>query len=129
MLAARGTSVTNNHTSLVDATVLVVVRDILVGQDLAQTISEARPEARVIVVTSLEDAVAALADVQAVALTFIAAEPEALTASPLAQALADRGAKVVLMGTWADQRSVVKSWKRLPLPFTSEHVRDVIAAG
>lgn len=119
---------TDNKTAAANASFLIVARDVLVGQDLAQTIADNRPRARVIIVTTLEDAIGALKDVATIEIAFIAAEPEALACSSVGPAVAMRGGQVVLLGAWADQLPATASWKLLPSPFTTEDVRGVIAA-
>ena len=111
-----------------DPVFLVVVRDVVVGQDLAQIIVDDHPTARVIVVSSLGAAVPALAEVAAVEVAFVAAEPQVFATSPLAGDLVVRGGKVVLMGLWDDAAPPLASWKMLPFPFTTDDVRGVIAA-
>lgn len=110
------------------AVFLVVERDVLVGQDLAQAITEDHPSAKVIVVPSLEDAVVAVADVDSIQIAFVGAEPQALSASPLAQGLAMRGGLVVLTGLWPERVHTPAGWKMLPFPFTTDDVRGVMAA-
>lgn len=107
---------------------LIVVGDAVVGLDLADIIAEAQPQAEVIVVTTLGAAVAALADVASVDIAFIAAEPEDFERSSLARCLAERGGQVVLMGVMATHSAPVARWRLLPFPFSTEHVRRLIAA-
>lgn len=106
---------------------LIVVSDVIVGQDLAQTISDEHPDAEIIVVTTLDAAVTALAAVPFVGVAFIAADPERLARSQLNRILAGQGAQVVLMGLWTDQAPKVAGWKLLPFPFTTETVRGLLS--
>lgn len=77
----------------VEKAFLIVVRDVVVGQDLAQTITDDRPKARVIISPSLEEAVTALRDVSAVEMAFVAADPGVFEHSALADALRRGAAK------------------------------------
>lgn len=120
---------TDNKTASDMATFLIVVREVVVGQDLAETIAEDRPNARVIIVATLEDALVSLADVATLEIAFIAADPAVLESSRLTPALAARGGQVVLMGVWADHPPATSSWKLLPFPFTTEDVLRLMAAG
>lgn len=118
---------TDNYPGSLRGAFVIVVRDVLVGQDLAQTIAEDRPEAPVIVATSLQGALVAMHEVATVEAAFVAADPKEFARSPLAFALAECGAQVVLMGLWADEPLPVTGWKRLRYPFTSDDVRGVIS--
>lgn len=125
--ATKGSKLTENRTSPRDKVFLVIVRDVLVGQDLAQTILDEYPAAHVIVVASPEDAMVALADVTAIEIAFVAAEPQTFDASPLERALVIRQGKVVLMGSWSDTGFPLASWRMLPFPFTTADVRCMFA--
>lgn len=106
---------------------LIVVSDVVVGQDLAQAICEDHPQAEIVVATSLDEAVGALGAVPFVGVAFIAAEPEKLERSRLYRVLSAQGAQVVLMGLWTDQAPKAAGWKLLPFPFTTDNVRGLLA--
>lgn len=114
---------TNVTTTPVEQVFLILVGDVLVGQDLAQTIADDRPHARVIIAASLDSAATVLRDEAAVEIAFIEAQPLALQGSALAPILADRGAQIVLLGLWSEDAPPVPNWKTLPFPFTTDDVR------
>ena len=116
-----------NLTSLPPAACLIVVRDVIVRLDLAHIIAGDQPQARVIAVTTFDAAVLALADISAIDIAFVAAEPEDFENSPLARCLAERGGQVVLMGAMASQSAPLARWRLLPFPFTTDDVRRLIA--
>lgn len=118
---------TEINTASASATFLIVVREILVGQDLAMTIEEERPGAKVIVVATLDAAPAALTDVAALEVAFIAADPARFEHSPLAQMISALGGKIVLMGLWFPEACSAANWKILPFPFTTEDVLGFIS--
>lgn len=104
---------------------VIVVREALVGRDLADTIAETHPRARMVLADTLAAALVAVQPLEAVDLAFIAAEPAVFEASALAEALAARGAEVVLMGVTNPQGV---RWRILAFPFSTADVRRFIPA-
>lgn len=106
---------------------LVALRHVVVAQDIAQTVAEFDPGARVIVVASAAEAMRAVEEVAQVALAFVGAGPRAFEGSPLAGALARRGASVVLMGGEAEAEGEAAGFAVLARPFSMGSVTALLA--
>ena len=117
-----------NQSGTASAAYLIVVQEVVVAQDLAQTISDHQPGAHIIMAASLNAAIEALIDVPRVEIAFVAADPQAYLESQFAKVLAARGAQVVLMGVWGEVRRSAQIWNLLPFPFTTDDVRGLMAA-
>ena len=111
-------------------TCLVMMQDTVVAQDLALTISDCHPDARVIVAATPADALAQLAAVPQIWLAFVSARPRTFAQSAFAKAISARGGKVVMLGVEAEQAGPTVDWCVLPQPFTTEVVvRKLLACG
>ena len=108
-------------------TCLVMMQDTVVAQDLALTIYDCHPDARVIVVPTPDDAVAALEPVSRVLLAFVSARPKSFAGSTLAEAILARGGKVVMLGMEAEETGPTENWCVLPQPFTTDIVMRQLA--
>ncbi len=97
---------------------VVALRHAVVAQDIAQTVAEFDPAAPVIVAASPAEAAQALEGVARVALAFVGEGPRGFRGSPLARALARRGASVVLMGGEAEAEGEAAGFAVLARPFT-----------
>ena len=97
---------------------LVVLRHVVVAQDIAQTLEEAVPGAAVIVAPSMDDAAMVPDGVERVAVAFVGAGPRAWRTSALARAVAARGGRVVLMGGKAEAEGVAAGFDVLFRPFS-----------
>jgi len=106
--------------------VLIVLKEVLVGQDLAQAVRDERPDARVVIAQTPEAALSAIDDEARVEIAFVAAEPQVFERSSLVRGLTKRGARVVMLGVWTDPAALPGSWTLLPFPFTTEDVRALI---
>jgi hypothetical protein len=111
------------------ATYLIVLRHVLVAQDIAMTIAEHDPSARVIVAATGAEAVQALDGPGPVAVAFVGKGPEAFRASPLAPALTERGARVVLMGEEAERDGEAQGFAVLTRPFSTGNILVHLNAG
>ncbi len=107
---------------------LVALRHAVVAQDIAQTVAEFDPAAPVIVAASSAEAVQALEGVGEVALAFVGEGPRGFRASPLAEALARRGASVVLMGGEAEVEGEAAGFAVLARPFSMGVVTALLAS-
>lgn len=106
---------------------LVVYSDYVVAGDIAETIKELIPEADVIVKSHISEIGAALAITEKIDVAFIEAGPEIMTASGLANEIARRRGRVVLLGDAAETAEASKSWQVLARPFSSDDVRAYLA--
>ena len=99
------------------ATYLIVLRHVLVAQDIAMTIGEFDPSARILTAASGAEALPLLRGVEHIAMAFVGKGPEGFRASPLAQAVAERGGRVVLMGEEAEAQGEAQGFAVLVRPF------------
>lgn len=107
-------------------TVLVVLKDSLIAEDLAQSIAEALPGARVVVAETLTRAETAVQDIGRVVLAFLADTPETILSSGLARMLGEQRSRVVLTGDWDSDQARKHGWEALPFPFASETVHAIV---
>lgn len=104
------------------ATYLIVLRHVLVAQDIAMTIAEFDPAARIVTAASGAEAMSLLAGVGRLAMAFVGAGPGAYRASPLAQAVRERGGRVVLMGDEAEEEGEAEGFAVLARPFGTGNI-------
>lgn len=107
---------------------LVALRHAVVAQDIAQTVAEVHPAARVVVAASPDEAVRAIAGLERIAMAFVGDGPRGFEGSPLAEALARRGAAVVLMGGEAEAEGEAAGFAVLARPFGMGAVTALLAA-
>ena len=99
---------------------LVVLRHVLVAQDLAQAIAEWDPAAG-----AQGRLLLALDGVEALAVAFVAEPPERFRTSRLAGAIAARGGRAVLMGEAAE--AAPDGYPVLARPFATADVHALLA--
>ncbi|NUB45779.1 hypothetical protein GEU84_015375 [Fertoebacter nigrum] len=105
------------------AAYLIVLKEQLVAQDLAEAIAEHDPDARVILAHDTAEAMRLLAGQGLkLVLAFLGMAPAALASS----GLADPEARVVLIGNEAEETGEGPGWWVLERPFTSDCVRDLL---
>ena len=104
------------------ATYLIVLRHVLVAQDIAMTIGEFDPGARILTAASGPEALPLLEGVERIAMAFVGNGPEAFRASLLAQAVAERGGRVVLMGEEAEAEGEAQGFAVLTRPFGTGNI-------
>ena len=104
------------------ATYVIVLRHVLVAQDIAMTIADYDPKARIVVAANGADALARLEEVGRIAVAFVGKGPRAFQASPLAQALAGRSGRVVLMGEEAEAEGEAQGFAVLARPFSTGNI-------
>ncbi len=109
------------------ATYLVVVPEVLIAQDLKLTITDYDAGAQVIQATTVADAEIALTGVKALAVAFLADQPNNFANSPLARAIARRGGRVVLLGEGAKTTGPTDHWGVLQMPFSTAAVLALLA--
>ena len=103
-------------------TFLIVLKQVVVAQDIALTLSDLNPAAQVVVASSHSEALAALAAVSSVALAIVNDGPQSFPHSDLCHAITLRGGRVVLVGTEAEDAGEAAGWQVLHRPFTSDAV-------
>jgi hypothetical protein len=86
------------------------------------TIGEFDPSARVIVTRTGEDAMPLVAQVERLAVAFVGKGPEEFRASSIAEVVARRGGRAVLMGEEAEARGEAQGFAVLTRPFTTESI-------
>ena len=101
---------------------LIVLRHVVVAQDIAMTIAEFDPEARVVTAASGAEALPLLEGVERIAMAFVGKGPEAFRASLLARAVAERGGRVVLMGEEAEAEGEAQGFAVLVRPFSTGNI-------
>ena len=103
-------------------TYLVLVSEVVVAQDIALTIGDFDPGARVLVATSVEAAHRCLDGVGALAVAFVTERPSLFTDSVLAKAIAARRGRVVLLGLDAETSGPTPLYDVLAQPFDTDAV-------
>jgi hypothetical protein len=104
------------------ATYLIVLRHVLVAQDIAMTIGEFDSGARILTAASGAEALPLLEGVERLAMAFVGRGPQAFRASPLARAVTERGGRVVLMGEEAEAQGEAQGFSVLVRPFGTSDV-------
>ena len=107
---------------------LVVVSDYIVSQDLAETVADFVPDAKVIVRPTIGDALQALERVERVAVAFVGDRPARFANSPLAAMIHAKGGRVVLLGDEAEVEGPAEGWAVLQRPFSLSLVQTLLAS-
>jgi len=103
-------------------TYLIVLRHTVVAQDIAMTIADRDPDARIVAVSSPADALPALDGVDRLTVAFVSEAPRAHRDSDLAQAIATRGGRVVLIGEAAEAEGEELGFPVLTRPFSTDDI-------
>ena len=111
---------TTIHPVSVRRTYLIVVSEMLVAQDIAQTIADFDAAADVIFAKCTAEAEAALAWSDTVAIAFVASRPQNFVGSTLAGAISARGGRVVLLGVEAEATGPTSGFDVLSQPFDTD---------
>lgn len=101
---------------------LIVLREVVIAQDLSLTITDHDPEAVVLLATTSAEAEQMLAGVEALVLAFVVADPAVFASSGLARAIAARGGRAVLLGNEAEAHGPGEGWQVLDQPFNTDAV-------
>ena len=111
-----------------DRKFLIVERNRLVGEDLADIVREYHPGAQVELVADLPEAETYAAHVTGVSLAFVGGAHSTDLIDPLAAKLATKGGQVVLMRDFGERDNVGrKGWLFLAQPFTTGSVFRLLA--
>lgn len=103
-------------------TYLIVLRHVLVAQDIAMAVAEHQPSAAVILARDGTEALARLAGVGRLTVAFVGQGPVGYRSSALGRAVAERGGRVVLMGQEAEAAGEASGFAVLARPFTTSDV-------
>lgn len=110
---------------------LIVQRQMLVAMDLVAAIEEFDPTASVITAASCAEALPAIHRLPRIAVAFVDRGPRAFADSALAREVAERGGRVVLMGSEAedaaDSAGEPLGYPVLERPFSGDHVAGHLA--
>lgn len=115
----------NSEVTFSKAIFVLVIREVLVAQDIAMVIRDMEPNAEIVMARTLDDAERAMPDGRVV-LAFVQARPAAFQASMLAQRAIGDGAKITLVD---QDEAAVAPWpcaRVLRFPFTRDDVANHI---
>ncbi len=101
---------------------LLFGKDPFAVDDLSRTIAEQHPTSRIVASFSVEEALSLIETMPEISMAFIHLAPEQVAVSPLGQALASRGARIVLMGDDAEERGQAAGFDVLVRPFNTADV-------
>lgn len=103
---------------------LIVVQPALVARDIALTIADYSPRARIITARTSSAATLAVDLVLSMAAAFLAMDPEHAETNTLCDAVRLRGGRVILMGEAAERmaKTMAPAWSVLVQPFSTEAV-------
>lgn len=109
---------------------VISLGQVVVAQDIAQTIWDHDPDATVIVTQRRWDAVGALAGLAGrMALAFMNTPPSQLDEDVLARTVMARGGRTVLIHDEAEEQGEGPDYWVLPRPFSSDQVIDLLQRG
>ena len=111
------------------ATYLIVLRHVLVAQDIAMTIADVNPQARVVTAASEAEALSKLDGVERLAVAFVGQSPRAYEVSALAEAVGRCGGRVVLLGEDAEAEGAALGYAVLVRPFSTGSILSHLVDG
>ena len=111
------------------ATYLIVLRHVLVAQDIALTIADVDPQARVVTAASEAETLTKLGDVDRLAVAFVGQSPRAYEGSALAEAIGRCGGRVVLLGEEAEAEGAAMGYAVLVRPFSTGSILSHLVDG
>lgn len=111
------------------ATYLIVLRHVLVAQDIALTIADVDPQARVVTAASEAEALSKLSGVDRLAVAFVGQSPRAYEGSALAEAVGRCGGRVVLLGEDAEAEGAELGYAVLVRPFSTGSILSHLVDG
>ena len=105
---------------------LIVAEDLVVAEDLRQSIEELALSTPIIVAHSHEDALRALDDNTRAAFAVVATTIQSFANSALAGQLSKSETHIMLTEPWDTTLANERGWAILPFPFTSHDVHALI---
>ncbi len=106
------------------ATYLVVLRHVLVAQDIAMTVAEFDPGAHIVTAAAAAEALPRLDGLGRLAVAFVGQGPSEFQGSALAERIAGLGGRVVLMGEEAELSGAEAGYRVLARPFTTGSILE-----
>jgi hypothetical protein len=115
------------------ATYVVMTQDLVVLQDLSDTIAEFDPQADVFRAITLASAVDMIGSMERISVVFLEAGPGWITRAGVDAMVRARGGRLVLLGDDAEDESdaggdETSRWTLLARPFSARTVCELIAA-
>lgn len=107
------------------AAYLILTPNAIFALDLAQTVSEFDPGARVLVASTAQEAAGLIARAERIRVALVGVDPA--VALPLQPAVAARGGTLVLLGSAVDLAAAGWTGEVLDIPFNSERVIALLA--
>lgn len=108
---------------------LIALRHLVVAQDIGLTIADFDPGAQIVTAVSAAEALPALDGVERLAVAFVSEAPEAFGGSPLAQEIAARGGRAVLIGEAAEKEGAKLGFDVLARPFSTTDILAHLSGG
>lgn len=105
---------------------LVLLPEVVVARDLAETLAELTPGARVVVARTVAEAGVALSRIPALTCAFVALGLEQLRASGLESSILALGGRIVLVGAEPGAEIAASGHVALDLPFDASAVGLVL---
>lgn len=106
---------------------IVVERSPLIAADLAEAIRAAKGECDIRIYPQADVAVAEVGNLPSLAAAFLSMRKDAIIASGLDHAVADRGGVIVVVsGSLGAEEAAARGWLLLREPFTGEMVEGVL---
>ncbi|MHC0052200.1 hypothetical protein [Actibacterium sp. D379-3] len=112
--------------ALVAPVYVIACRQIIVAIDLAQTVQEICPTARIITLNDLAELADALVAAGRVDFAVAEVDPATFAGSAVEARLVETGAHIVLMGDAAEEAGPGARWPVLHRPFDATMVQDVL---
>jgi len=104
---------------------LILTSQVLVGQDMAQCITDLFPQARVLQFQTVDALREALADLRDVDTAFLEAQSIASATEATIRTVESLGGKIVLLGAEDGQADCkARRWRGLPMPFDTAMLRQ-----
>jgi hypothetical protein len=126
----QGTAMQTVETVKPRTVFVVVMREVLVAQDIEAILMDAAPEASVILAPTLEEAEAGLLKRKEVrvAAAFVELDPVVVSGSTLGQRVAADGGRLVLLASESTD-TLPQGWTGLPFPFAEADVTAQLSGG
>lgn len=114
------------ETRTVSRTCVIALKHFVVAQDIAQALADFDPGIHVILVTDPQSIVLS-PDMEQVWLAFLGLAPSRVADDPLAQAVLQRGGRLVLINDEAEEVGDSADWWVLRRPFTTDAILSLLS--
>lgn len=105
---------------------LIVIRDVLIAEDLRQSLCEMVPDARVVIIPAIALAQASIAGLGRVAMAVFDERPALVVGSALWALLREHAARLVFAGDCDAPAAAHHGAEALPYPFSTQDVHSLI---